>query len=82
MSRIGKQPVELPPKVKLSIAGNSVKVEGPLGTLNRVFRGVQFEQSGTHVNVKPVDDKPATRALWGLSRSMASATLPRWRGTC
>ena len=34
MSRIGKQPVAIPPKVKVDIKGDKVMVEGPKGKLN------------------------------------------------
>jgi large subunit ribosomal protein L6 len=72
MSRIGKVPVDLPAKVKVSINGPTVKVEGPLGTLERTFRGVKFEQAGAQINVAPVDLSRASRALWGLSRTLLS----------
>lgn len=70
MSRIGKVPVDLPAKVKVSINGPTVKVEGPLGSLERTFRGVTFEQSAARVTLKPVDESRAARALWGLSRTL------------
>ena len=34
MSRIGKQPIAIPPKVKVEIKGQKVFVEGPKGKLN------------------------------------------------
>ena len=34
MSRIGKQPIAIPAKVKVEIKGHSVHVEGPKGKLN------------------------------------------------
>jgi large subunit ribosomal protein L6 len=38
MSRIGKQPVIIPDKVKVSIAGDTVNVEGPKGKVSRPSR--------------------------------------------
>jgi large subunit ribosomal protein L6 len=70
MSRIGKAPIDIPQKVKVSIAGPSVKVEGPLGSLERTFRGVTFESDGKKVSVSPVDQSRSARALWGLSRTL------------
>lgn len=70
MSRIGKQPIEIPQKVKVSITGPSVKVEGPLGSLERTFRGVKFASDGAKVEVQPVDQSRTSRALWGLSRTL------------
>jgi len=72
MSRIGKMPVDLPAKVKVAIEGPAVKVEGPLGKLERTFRGVKFSQSGSSINVEPVDQSRHARALWGLSRTLLS----------
>ena len=34
MSRIGKQPIAIPPKVKVEVKGQKVLVEGPKGKLN------------------------------------------------
>ena len=34
MSRIGKQPVAIPAKVKVEVKGQQVSVEGPKGKLN------------------------------------------------
>ena len=34
MSRIGKLPVAVPPKVKVEIQGQKVRVEGPKGKLD------------------------------------------------
>jgi large subunit ribosomal protein L6 len=34
MSRIGKQPIAIPPKVKVEVKGQQVFVEGPKGKLN------------------------------------------------
>ncbi len=72
MSRIGKQPIEIPAKVKIAIAGPTVKVDGPLGTLERTFRGVKFENDGKSIKVEPVDQSRFARALWGLSRTLLS----------
>ena len=33
MSRIGKQPIVIPPKVKVEVKGQKVSVEGPKGKL-------------------------------------------------
>ena len=34
MSRIGKQPIAIPPKVKVEVKGQKVLVEGPKGKLD------------------------------------------------
>ena len=70
MSRIGKQPVTLPAKVKVAISGTDLKVEGPLGKLERTFKGVKFSQDSGKIVVEPVDQSRHARALWGLSRTL------------
>lgn len=72
MSRIGKQPVALPAKVKVAISGTDLKVEGPLGKLERTFKGVKFSEESGKIVVEPVDLSRHARALWGLSRTLLS----------
>ncbi len=40
MSRIGKQPVLIPDKVKVEVKGHTVKVEGPKGKVSKSFAPV------------------------------------------
>jgi large subunit ribosomal protein L6 len=37
MSRIGNNPIKLPPKVEVTLAAGEISVKGPLGTLTRRF---------------------------------------------
>ena len=53
MSRIGKQPVTLPPGVTIKVTGSSVEVKGKLGQLERQMpEFISFEQSKTEVVVQ------------------------------
>lgn len=70
MSRIGKQPVVLPPKVEVSIQGTTVTVKGPLGKLEQTFKGVEIAQEDGAVKVTPVDQSRTNRAMWGLARAL------------
>jgi len=72
MSRIGKMPIEIPDKVKISISGPTVKVEGPKGKLEKSFvpPDVTIEQSGKILNVVPKTQERTHRALQGLTRSL------------
>ena len=70
MSRIGKQPVELPDKVELTLSGTSVKVKGPLGVLERSFKGVTFAREGNTITLSPKTHSRGDRALWGLGRTL------------
>jgi large subunit ribosomal protein L6 len=71
MSRIGKQPIAIPAKVKVEVKGQKVSVEGPKGKLawelpNRTSLKVE---DGKIVVSRAGDDAQA-RALHGLSRAL------------
>jgi large subunit ribosomal protein L6 len=71
MSRIGKQPIEIPAGVNVSITGARVMVNGPLGELSQeVPARMKVEQSdGTIVVTRPTE-RGDDRALHGLTRSL------------
>ncbi len=53
MSRIGNNPIKLPAKVEVTIAGGEISVKGPLGSLSRRFgRTVSIELSGDTLTFK------------------------------
>jgi large subunit ribosomal protein L6 len=71
MSRIGKQPIAIPAKVKVEIKGQKINVEGPKGKLaldlpNRTTAKVD----GTNVLVTRQGDDSHAKALHGLSRAL------------
>ena len=69
MSRIGKQPVEIPAAVKISISGSIVSVEGPKGKLvSPDFPGVIITQVENTV-VFSVNDDRKLSAMHGLARA-------------
>jgi len=73
MSRIGKQPVVVPDKVKVKVADGKVFVEGPLGKLEMPYHRnmkVVFDDKKKAVVVTRPDDERANRALHGLTRSL------------
>lgn len=73
MSRIGKQPVEIPSGVKVSVEGQRIAVEGPLGKLQQVVRPeiqVVVDQDAKTVNVTRRNNERQSRALHGLSRAL------------
>ena len=71
MSRIGKQPVELPKGVDVSVTGNSVRVKGPKGdlTLDAHPEMTVTIQDGVLVVERP-SDNAGHKALHGLTRSL------------
>ena len=47
MSRIGKQPIPVPDKVKVAISGQTVSVEGPKGSLSKTFNNAAVVKKQT-----------------------------------
>jgi len=73
MSRIGKQPIEIPAGVKVSIDNQSVSVTGPKGTLSRTLLDtVTLDLNDKFLTVSRVDDSINARAAHGLSRTLVS----------
>lgn len=73
MSRIGGKPIELPEGVDVKIDGQTVKVKGSKGVLERSFNeriGFDFDIEGAVINVTRPDDARESRALHGLSRAL------------
>ena len=72
MSRIGKQPVEIPNNVEISIDGRAVTLKGPRGELGyELPEELQVEQENSFLFVKPQNTlNPQIRALWGLWRAL------------
>jgi len=71
MSRIGKLPVAIPEKVKAEITDNTVRIEGPKGTLSQAFdSSVSIEFADGEIRVAPVGDSRRARAMYGTARSI------------
>jgi large subunit ribosomal protein L6 len=71
MSRIGRQPVTVPPKVAVSVGDGQVQVSGPKGELTQsVVDHVSVAVSGGRVEVTRVGDSKSARANHGLMRSL------------
>src|SRR4026208_1680086 len=71
MSRIGRQPIELPSGVSVSISPGRVMVNGPLGELTQQgpVRTQVAPQAATVVVSRPTE-RGEDRALHGLTRSL------------
>ena len=73
MSRIGKQPIAIPPKVKVEVKGQKVFVEGPKGKLNwELPRRTSIKVQGPNVVVSREGDDDAVKALHGMSRALVN----------
>ena len=71
MSRIGKLPVQIPPKVKVEVKDQKVSVEGPKGKLDfEVPRRTSVAVNGDRVVVSRQGDDAQAKALHGLTRAI------------
>ncbi len=76
MSRIGKKPIAMPDKVKVSVVGGKISVEGPKGRLSQLLPSstdVEVKDKVLIV-VKKVDTREAS-ALHGLTRAIVANML-------
>ncbi len=71
MSRIGAQPIKIPPGVDITIDGDEVRVKGPKGQLTQRVPSEMTVQiaEGQVVVTRPNDEKPS-KALHGLTRTL------------
>ena len=73
MSRIGKKPIELSDKVKVTQKGQLIEVTGPNGTLNlELTGGVNVDIKDKEITLQRADDSKRNRSLHGLYRSLIS----------
>ena len=77
MSRIGKQPVHIPAKVKVSVKdGNVVLVEGPKGKVEKSFADVVAIKIADGVaTVAPKEETRFARAMYGTTRSVIAGMV-------
>ncbi|MCC6305515.1 MAG: 50S ribosomal protein L6 [Rhodobacteraceae bacterium] len=73
MSRIGKKPVPLPRGVETRIAGQTVEVRGPRGTLAfTATDDLTIAREGDALTVMPRGDSKRARQQWGMGRKMVA----------
>ena len=76
MSRIGKQPVQIPDKVKIDIKGTTVSVEGPKGKVSKTFASVvKIEQKDKAILVTKTEETRFSRAMFGTARSVIAGMV-------
>ena len=76
MSRIGKKPLAIPAGATVDIAGPTVTVKGPKGTLSRELPGgIVARTEGNAVIVERASDSDIHRSLHGLSRTLVGNML-------
>jgi len=74
MSRIGKQPIEIPNGVDVSVGeGNVVTVKGPRGELSQTMHAnMTIVVDDGAIRVERPDDQGFNRGLHGLTRSLVA----------
>jgi large subunit ribosomal protein L6 len=73
MSRIGRQPIDVPAGVTVAIDPEHVRVNGPKGELTeRIPRDITVKQEGDQLLVTRPTDRGEHRALHGLTRSLVA----------
>jgi len=71
MSRIGREPIDLPAGVEVKIDGQNIAVKGPKGELSMVAHpNMTVTQEGNVLHVTRPNDMKENRALHGLTRSL------------
>ncbi|OIO69907.1 MAG: 50S ribosomal protein L6 [Zetaproteobacteria bacterium CG12_big_fil_rev_8_21_14_0_65_55_1124] len=72
MSRIGKQPINLPSGVTATLSANSVTIKGPKGEMSSpLFAGITIELEGNvlQLSCSNMGDK-VTKSKFGLARAL------------
>jgi large subunit ribosomal protein L6 len=76
MSRIGKKPISIPAGVKVSLAGDTISVQGPKGKLNRALpASVEVNVGADAIVVNPPADPRGNTALQGLTRTIIATMV-------
>lgn len=71
MSRIGKLPIPVLNKANVVIDGQTVRVDGPRGKLEKTFdRAISIELNDGEIRVSPADNSRHARAMYGTARSI------------
>jgi len=75
MSRIGKQSIVIPEKVKIKLNGQKILVDGPKGSLSRVLPSLvccTMDDDGQNLFIEKTQDTKLSQALYGLSRTLVA----------
>ena len=78
MSKIGKINIAIPEKVKVTIDGNNLQMEGPMGKNNLSLDTQIFNldiKDGKEVSIAPKNLNQETKKIWGLNRSLINNAI-------
>ncbi|MGD9210457.1 MAG: 50S ribosomal protein L6 [Desulfobacteraceae bacterium] len=73
MSRVGKKPIPIPEKTKITLKDDVLTVQGSKGILSRqIHSGVKLDITDSQISVVISDQSRSRRALQGLTRSLVA----------
>ena len=78
MSKIGKINIAIPDKVKVSLDGSNLLMEGPMGKNNLPLDTNIFDfdvKDGKEVSIKPKKIDKNSKRLWGMNRSLINNAI-------
>ena len=78
MSKIGKQNINIPDKVKIALSGNILNIEGPLGKKSLNIDTEMFEvniKEKEFLQIKPKTINENSTRLWGMNRSLVNNAI-------
>ncbi len=71
MSRIGKKPIEIPERVKVSLQNGEILVEGPKGKLSmKLHPDIKVYMENNTIRVERPSDDPFHRAMHGTTAAL------------
>jgi large subunit ribosomal protein L6 len=76
MSRVGKNPVGVPPDVKVALAGRTFTAKGRLGEMSLELTDlVETTIEDGQVAVAPSNDQAPARMMWGTTRALIASMV-------
>ena len=75
MSRIGKQFINIPEKVKVKLDGQKILVDGPKGSLSRILPSLvccSLDEQSNSLVIEKTQNTKLSQALYGLSRTLVA----------
>ena len=73
MSRIGRNPINIPAGVTIEVADAVVTVKGPNGTMHRNLpEGITLDQAGDVLTVDRASEETSQKSLHGLTRTLVA----------
>ncbi|OGU10798.1 MAG: 50S ribosomal protein L6 [Ignavibacteria bacterium GWB2_35_12] len=76
MSRIGKKPINIPPKVQVSVEGRVLKAKGPKGELfMKLPDQIDLNIDNNIITFVRPNDEKKVKSLHGLSRALAANVI-------